>query len=63
MMKATAVEGIDPISGRRQINAMWLMPPGCVILVMRGLWGPDTLTENPFSIPIPLINRGKRRKI
>lgn len=67
MMKAIVVEGIDPIRDRRLINAMWLMPPNC-LLVVRGLWEQGTC--NSFAIyrqKIPLHNpypiKGGKRKI
>jgi len=38
MMKAIVVEGIDPIRDRRQINAICLLPPNC-LLVVKGTLG------------------------
>lgn len=49
MMKEIVIGGTDPISCRRQINA-----------VARSLWGPDALTENLFTIPIP--QKGDKEK-
>lgn len=43
-MKAIVAEGFDLISGRKQINAMWLVSP-CCLLGGVGLWGQDTLQK------------------
>jgi len=50
MMKEIVIQGIDPISGRRKVNAMWLITPDFFFLAWRGC---EVLTENSFSILNP----------